>query len=132
MQGGFYLNGGYPSPARIWIVLPTIEGIAFASLIAWYDTSFAQRGGHISSALSTIGGYSYSIYLLHFFVVFDAAEWIHENVLDISNFLVALPIAVVALGAMVPVGYLSMKLVEEPFLRLRQPYCLKIGEAETG
>jgi peptidoglycan/LPS O-acetylase OafA/YrhL len=124
VQGGFYLNPTYPSPARIWILLPTLEGITFASLIAWYDTSFTHSQGILSTALSKVGEYSYSIYLLHFFIVFRAAEWIHHNLLELSSFYVALPVSVLAFAAMVPIGYLSMKLIEGPFLKLRRQYYL--------
>lgn len=121
-NGGFFLQPSYPSPSRLWIVLPTLEGAAFAALIAWYDGSFSHKNGPLSNLLATLGEYSYSIYLLHFFFVFAVAQWIHVNVLDISNFYVALPVSVLAFLAMIPIGYLSMRFVEGPFLRLRRRY----------
>jgi peptidoglycan/LPS O-acetylase OafA/YrhL len=72
--------------------------------------------------LSLLGEYSYSIYLLHFFFVFALAQWIHTHVLDISNFYVALPVAVLAYLAMIPVAYFSMRFIERPFLKLRRSY----------
>lgn len=121
-SGGFWLQPTYPSPSRLWIVLPTLEGAAFAALIAWYDGSFAHKDGALSRLFSTLGDYSYSIYLLHFFFVFAVASWIHTHGLDLSNFYVALPVAVLAFLAMLPIGYLSMRFVERPFLRLRRRY----------
>ncbi len=121
-SGGFFLRPTYPSPSRLWIVLPTLEGAAFAAWIAWYDGSFLHKGGKLSNLFATLGDYSYSIYLLHFFFVFAAAQWIHANLLDISNFYVALPVSVFAFMAMIPIGYLSMRFVERPFLRLRRRY----------
>lgn len=121
-SGGFFLQPTYPSPSRLWIVLPTLEGAAFAALIAWYDGSFSPANGTLSKLLATLGEYSYSIYLLHFFVVFAVAQWFHANILDISNFYVALPVSVLAFVAMAPIGYLSMRFVERPFLRLRRRY----------
>ena len=125
LAGGFYLLDGYPSKSAIWIVLPLIEGIAFASMIAWYETSFAHHAGTVSNAISKIGEYSYSIYLLHVFVVFRAADLIHKNLIDISNFYVALLISFLMFAAMIPVGFLSMKFIEAPFLKLRRPYYVK-------
>lgn len=125
LKGGFYLFHGYPSPSPIWIVLPTIEGLAFAAAIAWYETSFSHKGGKISNTLSKVGEYSFSIYLLHVYVVFRAAELIHTRVINISNFYIALPFALLFFILMVPVGYLSMKLIEAPFLQLRRPYYVK-------
>jgi len=120
-SGGFYLPT-YPSPSSLWIVLPTLEGVAFATLIAWYDGSFLHKDGPLSNLLTALGEYSYSIYLLHFFVVFAVAQWIHANVVDLSNFCVALPVSMLAFVAMIPIGYLSMRFVEGPFLRLRRRY----------
>ncbi len=121
-SGGFYLQPTYPSPSALWIVLPTFEGLAFAALIAWYDGSFLHREGPLSNLLAILGEYSYSIYLLHFYFVFAVAQWIHVNVLDLSNFYVALPVSLLAFVAMIPISYLSMRFVERPFLGLRRRY----------
>ena len=121
-RGGFYLLQGYPSKSPIWIFLPLIEGLAFATFIAWYDTSFTTSEGVFSRAVALVGEYSYSIYLLHFFVVFAAARYIHANILDISNVYVAITVALLVFLSMIPVGYLSMTWIERPFLRFRKPY----------
>lgn len=121
----FDLSGGWTATSAnrsVWIWLPTIEGAAFAAFIAWYDTSFEHRPGPWSNGMSRIGEYSYSIYLLHFFFVFEAAHFIHKNVLDISSFYVAVPAALIVFAGMIPLGYLSMRYVETPFLRLRKAY----------
>lgn len=125
MRGGFYFMPAYPSPSPLWIVLPTLEGTAFAVFIAWYDGSFQRHSGIVSDVLRRLGEYSYSIYLLHFFFVFAAARWLHEHVLDLSNFYVACGVAVIAFVAMLPIGYLSMRFVEKPFLRLRRRYVIE-------
>jgi peptidoglycan/LPS O-acetylase OafA/YrhL len=121
-SGGFYLQPSYPSPSALWIVLATLEGAAFGAFIAWYEGSFLHGKGRISRLFSMLGEYSYSIYLLHFYFVFVAAQWIHEHVVDISNFYLAFPVAVAAFLAMIPVSYLSMRFIELPFLRLRRGY----------
>ena len=121
-NGGFYLQPTYPSPSAIWIVLPTLEGAVFATMIAWYDGSFVHGRGRLSNLFTTLGEYSYSIYLLHFFFVFAVARWVHTNVMDISNLYVALPVSLLFFVAMIPIGYLSMRFVERPFLRLRRRY----------
>ncbi len=121
-QGGFFLQPSYPSPSPVWIVLPTVEGLAWGSMIAWYDGSFRHGSGWISRLFVTLGQCSYSIYLLHFFVVFAIADWIHRNVLDLSSLYVALPVSILFFVAMAPIGYLSMHLIESPFLKLRKRY----------
>lgn len=120
--GGFYRMDGYPSPSTLWIVLPTLEGFAYAFLIAWYDASFAPAAHGWSGFVARIGSYSYSIYLLHFFFVFGMARFVHEKIMDISNFYPACAWALLGFGVMIPVGYLSFRVVEMPFLRLRRPY----------
>jgi len=106
-QGGFFQNPSYPSPRPIWIVLPTLEGLAYATGIAW----------------------SYSIYLLHFFVVFDAARFVNQRIMDISNFYLACLWSTVFFLLMMLPGYVSFRFIEAPFLKLRKPYFSKPQEA---
>lgn len=122
LHGGFYQNPSYPSPSPLWIVLPTIEGIAFAVGIAWYDNSFAHSTTGFSRFVGHIGEFSFSIYLLHFFVVFHAARFVNERVMDISNFYVACLWSVVFFLLLVPAGYLSFRFIEAPFLKHRKRY----------
>lgn len=121
-MGGFYQNPFYPSSSRLWIVFPTIEGLAYAVGIAWYDSSFSLATTGVSAFIGRIGEYSYSIYLLHFFVVFRAARFVNERVMDISNYYVACLWAVVFFLLMMPAGYLSFRFIEGPFLKLRKRY----------
>jgi peptidoglycan/LPS O-acetylase OafA/YrhL len=79
-------------------------------------------GAGISWAFSKIGEYSYSIYLLHTFFVFQIAEFIQRNVMDISNFYVALAWSFACFTLMIPVAVISFTYVEAPFLRLRRVY----------
>jgi peptidoglycan/LPS O-acetylase OafA/YrhL len=123
--GGFYRN--YPSPNPLWIVLPTIEGLAYAIGIAWYDSSFSHVTTGVSRLVGRIGEYSYSIYLLHFFVVFQAARFVDERILGLSNFYVACGAAALCFVLMMIPAYLSYRFIEAPFLRLRKRYV-----AETG
>lgn len=121
-QGGFYKNPSYPSPSPLWIILPTIEGFAYAIGIAWYDNSFSHSKSGLSKFIGRIGEYSYSIYLLHFFVVFYAAKFVNERVMDISNFYVACLWSVVFFVLMTIPGYFSFRFIEAPFLKLRKSY----------
>lgn len=124
LQGGFYQNPSYPSPSPLWIILPTIEGIAYATGIAWYDNSFSHSTSGISKFIGRIGEYSYSIYLLHFFVVFHAARFVNERIMDISNFYLACCWALVFFVLMILPGYFSFRFIEAPFLQLRKRYVL--------
>ena len=121
LAGGFF-NAGPGVPSMLWVVWPTVEALGWASLIAYYDGSFAPRTDGISGAIARAGTYSYSIYLLHFYFVFRAAWLIDRYVVDLSNFYVACGASLLCFALMVPVGRLSYRCVEEPFLRLRKPY----------
>jgi peptidoglycan/LPS O-acetylase OafA/YrhL len=121
-SGGFFLRPSYPSPSALWIYLPTVEGLAYAVLIAWYDARAVVARGFISRLAQKLGEYSYSIYLLHFFVVFRAADYLNRKVLPLDNIYIAAPCALLLFVAMVVPGYLSFKFIEGPFLRLRRPY----------
>ena len=106
----------------IWIVMGTIEGLFFALFISWYDTSFTHSTGFASSMLAKVGEYSYSIYLLHMFFVFSVARFIHENIMDISNFYIALAWALVCFGLMLPIAGASYRFIEMPFMKWRRSY----------
>lgn len=120
LLGGGYKTGSSP----IWIVLAPIEGVAYAVGIAWYDGSFSHSTTGASRFIGWIGEFSYSIYLFHYFFVFNAARFVHERVMDISNFYVACLWAVFCFLLMVPVGYLSFHFIETPFLRMRKRYII--------
>lgn len=120
--GGFYQNPSYPSPSPLWIFLPTIEGVAYAIGVAWYDNSFSPSNSGTSRFIGRIGEFSYSIYLLHFFVVFDAVRFVNIHVMNLSNFYIACFWSVICFLLMVPIGYLSFRFIEAPFLKLRKTY----------
>lgn len=120
--GGFYEHLGYPSPSGLWIVMSTLEGLAYGTLISWYDNSFEHSSGRISRFFALIGTYSYSIYLLHFFIVFELGELIDTHLVELTNVYVALAFAPAAFLLMLPIGYLSYRFVESPFLRFRTRY----------
>jgi peptidoglycan/LPS O-acetylase OafA/YrhL len=124
--GGFYQYQSYSSSSLLWVLLPTIEGFAYAVGIAWYDNSFLHATTGFSKFIGNIGQFSYSIYLLHFFVVFDAARFVNEKIMDISNFYLACIWSVVFLLLMMPVGYLSFRFIEAPFLKFRKSYVIAL------
>lgn len=123
--GGYYRNPSYPSPNPLWIIMPTIEGLAYAVAIAWYESSFNHSTTGVSKFVSVMGEYSYSIYLLHFFFVFRVAGFVQEKIMDISNFYIAVVWSMVFFISMMPIGYLSFRFIESPFLKLRKRYIIQ-------
>jgi rhamnosyltransferase len=120
--GGFHKSPSYPSPSQIWVYLPAIEGLAYGVFIAWYDNSFKHSTGIVSQFIALIGTYSYSIYLLHFFIVFDMASAVNADIVELSSIYLVVLFSMVCFLLMVPVAYLSYRFVETPFLRFRTKY----------
>ncbi len=125
LRGGFFKNPSYPSTNPIWIFFTTLEGFSYAVAIAWYESSFCHPTTGISKLIGRMGEYSYSIYLFHFFIVFDAARFVNTHLMKISNFYWACIWAFLAfIVIMMPIGYLSFRFIEAPFLRKRKAYIL--------
>lgn len=124
-MGGFYKAPSYPSPNPVWIVLTTIEGAAYGILICWYDNSFDHKPGRVSSFLEAVGTYSYSIYLLHFFIVFRIPPLIHEHLFDLSNRYVLFATVFPSFLLMVAIAAVSYHLIEKPFLKFRVRYVVQ-------
>ncbi|WP_298861356.1 acyltransferase [uncultured Gimesia sp.] len=123
--GGFYNNPSYPSSRIVWVFFPTIEGLAYALVIAWYDNSFTHSNGKVSRFIALIGTYSYSIYLLHFFFYRIMIFLMIRYIMPVSNFYIALCFSVLGFLLMVPIGYLSFRFIESPFLKLRTKYIVE-------
>ncbi|MFM8459940.1 MAG: acyltransferase family protein [Chthoniobacterales bacterium] len=127
--GGFAAGLDQGGLGAFWIILPTIEGLAYGVAIAWYDTSFSPSNSGVSKFVGRLGQYSYSIFLLHFFVVFQAARFVNERIMDISNFYLALLWSFVFVAMMMVPGYLSFRFIESPFLKLRRNYIISSGSS---
>lgn len=102
--------------------MPAIEGLCYSLLIAWYDTSFTPSTKGLSGWIGHIGAYSYSIYLLHFFVVFRMGRFIERHIMAVDDYYVALAWSALGFALMLPVGWASFRFIERPFLRLRKRY----------
>ena len=118
------------SQPSIWIYMTTVEGFGYAALIAWYDNSFRHTPSRVSNFIALIGTYSYSIYLLHFFFFHFLAVNIERYVMDLSNIYVALFFSLLAFLTMIPIGYLSYRFIESPFLKFRTPYIRQLPRAK--
>jgi peptidoglycan/LPS O-acetylase OafA/YrhL len=116
--GGFYATQG---ARAVWIFIPTIEAGFFSFLIAYYDgLAFSRRW--YWRLVEAIGAASFSIYLLHIFVVFALAQIASFYLPAMATWEVAEAVAVAAFAAILPVAWLSYRFVERPFLRFRRKY----------
>ena len=120
--GGFYNPEANVTNKALWIIIPTIEGISYAFLIAWYDERSRPSNALISRFIAMVGNYSYSIYLLHFFFIFEISEFINSKIIALSNSYIVLLVAIPSFLVILPISFISFKLIEAPFLRFRKSY----------
>ena len=116
--GGYYATQGARS---VWIVIPTIEAAFFSFLIAYYDALVFSRRWYWR-LVEAVGAASFSIYLLHTFVVFGLAAILGRWVPTMATWEVAEAVALAVFAALFPVAWLSYRVVELPFLRHRMRY----------
>jgi peptidoglycan/LPS O-acetylase OafA/YrhL len=115
--GGFYRTSSSP----LWTVMPTVEGLFFSLLIAYYDNTFKFRDVGFSGVLAKVGACSYSIYILHFFFVIGMSRFISKFV-PLTNFYVSMAAATLAFCAFVPLAWMSYHYYEMFFLKFRRAY----------
>ena len=113
--GGFFNGPDWP-----WLFLPTVEALAFGAMVSWYDVNPIKSSK--MWLVQKAGEYSYSIYLLHFFLVFSAARFVDTQIMELTSVYVALPWALLFFVLMTGVGHFSYVLIERPALRFRKPY----------
>ena len=115
-------QGGYwgAETSRLWIVLPTIEGTAFALFVAWFDAR-PTTPGRLGTLLARAGECSYSTYLLHGFAIPHLTLGLNPAFARLP-FEAALLASALAFAAFTPVAWLSYRWVERPALAWRRPY----------
>lgn len=120
---GFHLAGGWPVEARFKILWPTYEGTMWAFFIVTYLKNADGIPIKLSDWISRVGMISYSIYLIHFTVIYLFIQ--HNLFLTVSDnvkisalfntLLFVLPVVVGVSG-------LSYRYIEKPFLDRRVKY----------
>lgn len=128
--GGFHNRTGEPSESALWIAIPTIEAITYASLIAWYDGSSLRLPGWLDRGLATVGEWSFSIYLLHFFPIVLLRALFDNRIGSAEHFFPALALGTLAFLAFLPIAGLSYVCFERKFLAYRKPY-LRKGQVQV-
>ncbi len=123
MLYAFHLAGGWPADAAWKIVWPTIEGSVWALFIVGYVGGRAPWPGVVSRTLARVGEVSFSIYLLHFAIIFAMAR--HRLIFESGLSPTAdalLNTLVLALPATLALAALSYAVIERPFLEMRRRY----------
>jgi peptidoglycan/LPS O-acetylase OafA/YrhL len=119
----FNAAGGWPVSPAWKVVWPTFEALVWAAFVIGYVDAANAASGLWSRLLARIGEISYSIYLVHYIVIWSLIRldltfaFTGRFVLDalLETLLVALPITLA-------IASLTYRYVELPFLRLRGRY----------
>ena len=118
LAGGFY--GTTNSP--LWIILPTLQGLAFGAVIVGYENARFQLPRAADRALAKVGEVSYSIYLLHFIFYPTIVKQLANAGIYMASFSIALAVAALTFPLIVAIAMLSYRFIEQPFLKLRGTY----------
>ena len=129
---GFNVLGGWPTTPGWKIFVPTIEGAIWTAFLLGYVACANGASGLWSRTLARIGEISYSIYLLHFVVIWSLLKLGLPHVFSggfvddalLNTALIALPITLL-------VSALSYAFIERPFLRLRGNYHRDAARADA-
>jgi peptidoglycan/LPS O-acetylase OafA/YrhL len=119
---GLNASGGFYS-WRVWrLVLPEVEGLLWAGVIAGYV--IARPTSHLGRLLASVGVLSYSIYLLHWPLQVIFWRLYRALGLDlVASFSGVLVLTLVILApAVLAMAALSYHCIERPFLALRGRY----------
>lgn len=114
-----------PSTSKLWLVLPTLEGILYAGLLLGWVQFTRGFSGKISAFFAYIGAISYSSYLIHFGVLLFCLQLTRRLGLVFSEdvlmnklwlgILLVYPLTIL-------LSVLSFELIEKPFFRKRVNY----------
>jgi peptidoglycan/LPS O-acetylase OafA/YrhL len=119
---GFHRLGGFPLEAWWKVFWPTVEGTAWALVVASYVGAEIALPKALSIALCKIGERSFSIYLLHFVILVAMVKnslAVHFGSAIESSLLSSV---VMLLPATLVAASLTYRVVEEPFLNMRKRY----------
>lgn len=144
----FHNSGGTVSGLRhpVWIVFPTLEGLAWGAVIVTYMCCSQKLPTQLSRVLALGGALSYSIYVWHFYfcialypiAVTSIMNFNHGHswLLPFQKTLFANPAATslliglfVVFPATVFFSIFTYKFIEMPFFNLRRKYVFKMGDS---
>lgn len=123
----FVLFGGFEgthndAKAWVWIFIPLLEACAYGSLIAYYDHTYRPANSGVSGMLARIGEWSFSIYLLHQFLVGYMAAAINDYVIKLDNMYLLLAASLPCFAVTCLISWFTYEKFEKRFLKKRRPY----------
>jgi peptidoglycan/LPS O-acetylase OafA/YrhL len=119
----FNAAGGWPATPAWKLAWPTLEALLWAAFVIGYVGAANAASGLWSRLVARIGEISYSIYLVHFIVIWLLVRYDLAFAFS-GRFVIdaVLETALVALPSILVIASLTYRFVELPFLRLRGRY----------
>jgi peptidoglycan/LPS O-acetylase OafA/YrhL len=120
---GFHMAGGWPATEPWRVFWPLAEAALWTFFVACYLPFAALLPRLVSRALDFVGEISYSMYLIHFLVVYIFAE--HAWYLVMPGSLttgILLTGTFAILPVVLAVSWLTYTTIERPFLDMRKRY----------
>lgn len=116
--------GGFEQPGqRLWVILPTLEGLAYAVWTACWLSCPVTLPAWLDDALAWMGKLSFSFYLNHLLVLQACLTVCRRYDLVPATFGTALLFTLVfVLPALTLVSALTFYVIERPFLSMRRSY----------
>lgn len=127
--GGYHANTTFPN---IWLFNLALEALAYGALIAYYDLTYKFAKTGVSGCIARVGEASYSIYLLHFFWVFQMTEVVNQYVVVIDTIYKGLFFSFLCFIPTAMIGWQSYRRYECYWLRFRRPYAKDAKDAEAS
>ena len=135
----FHQNGGllnfdgepWPSHSAIWIIIPSIEGVAYVLIVIGYlHLKPLPYTAQLSQGFAYVGRVSYSMYLIHLLMLPTIARAVAALHLTPSSWEQGLLVtAFVALPILVAASTLTYYLIELPFMQLRPAASREPGQS---
>jgi peptidoglycan/LPS O-acetylase OafA/YrhL len=117
--------GGFPLVATWKVVAPTIEGAVWAFFIVTYLAFGRALPSWLSKPAARLGEISYSLYLMHFVVIYAIVQHGFYVHLTGNGYYDALATTLlVALPAATAIAILTYETIELPFLGMRPRYII--------
>jgi peptidoglycan/LPS O-acetylase OafA/YrhL len=128
---GFNRTGGTVDQASWKVLWPDVEGLLWASFIIGYMQLGQRLPGWASRGLAAVGEVSFSMYLLHVAVIAAVMKLGPLSFGLEPGGAAAVNALVLVLPATIAVSWVTFRLIERPFLKLRVRY-LEEGEAKES
>ncbi len=135
LLGGYSnYHGRYPSGSRMWVIIPTLEGTAYALWMTCWLASPIRLPRKLDTALAWMGKLSFSFYLNHGMMIVVCVKLLKKYPRLVPTdftgamavtFLFVLPLTTL-------VSALTYYVIELPFLSMRRNYLLASAEQQQA